>query len=75
MLSQFLKGTEEFGLPSRVRSDHALENVGVARYMLENRGLNRGSMLTGSSVHNSRVECAHRDIYCWCFDFFHQNVQ
>ena len=69
-MNQFIQGTEEYGLPSRVRSDHGLENVGVARYMLENRRHNRGRMLTGSSVHNCRVERTHRDIYAGVLTFF-----
>lgn len=40
------------GLPSHVRTDQGLENVDVARLMLEERGFGRGSILVGSSVHN-----------------------
>lgn len=70
VLVQFLKGVNSYGLPSRVRSDHGLENLKVAQFMLEQRGSERGSMLTGSSVHNCRVERAHRDIYAGVLSFF-----
>ena len=53
VLSLFQQGVSDFGLPS---SDHGRENIEVARFMLNNRGVNRGSMIMGRSVHNQRIE-------------------
>ena len=52
MLNQFQKAVHMHGLPSRVRTDQGLENVDVARLMLEEQGTERASVLVGSSVHN-----------------------
>ena len=62
VLALFQNACQSYGMPSRVRSDHGLENMGVAWMMLECRGVNTGSMITGSSVHNQRVEQLHRDV-------------
>ena len=52
----FLVGVQQHGVPSRERSDQGLENLEVARWMLENRGVGRGSIITGSSIHNQCIE-------------------
>ena len=60
--SLFLKATELYGLPSRVRCDQG-ENVQVAQHMLEHKSVDRRSVIVGSSVHNQRIERLWRDMH------------
>ena len=63
ILSCFLKGVETYGILSRVRSVKDKENVLVADYMMEKRGSDRGSMITGPSTHNQRIERLWRHVF------------
>ena len=58
VLQLFQKAIVRYGLPSKMRVDFGTENVKIARYLLEcpAKGINRGSVITGKSIHNQRIE-------------------
>ena len=68
MLSLSQNGVVWWGLPSHVHCE--MQNFYVGQYMIEHCGEGRGSIITGSSVHNSRVERAHRDVYSGVLTFY-----
>lgn len=47
VLDLFLRSTELYGMPSRVRGDHGTENLRVAEYMEQVNGAGRGSYIWG----------------------------
>lgn len=73
VLDLFVGAIQNYGLPSRVRCDKGTENYGVAHFMLSHpqRGLGRGSVITGRSVHNQRVERFWRDLFIGCISVFY----
>lgn len=50
VLDLFLEGVRQYGLPSRVRGDHGVENLALAGAMEEMRGQGRGSYIFGRWV-------------------------
>lgn len=68
----FLGGIKKYGVPSRVRVDHGTEYVDVGRLMNAVNGEERGSFITGPSVHNQRIERLWRDVFCKVIDRFYK---
>lgn len=64
VLQYFIEGTHDFGLPLRVRGNHDVENVDVARFMVENRGDNRGSFIAGRSQNRETLKGNEQSCDC-----------
>ena len=61
MLKLFVNACEQYGIPSRVRSDHGGENTKVALFLNLVRA--RSSHITGKSTHNQRIERLWLDVH------------
>ncbi|AWP19659.1 Hypothetical protein SMAX5B_013248, partial [Scophthalmus maximus] len=67
----FLSAAQQYGIPSRVRSDKGGKNILVARFMVTSCGLHRNSHITGRSVHNQRIERLWRNVFENVIDLFY----
>jgi hypothetical protein len=63
VLNLFHEARSQWGIPHRCRGDRGSENVLVAEWMINHRGINRGSYIFGRSIHNQRIERLWRDVY------------
>ena len=74
VLHSFIEATQIYGVPSRIRTDKGGENMEIARFMLNHpdRGPGRGSVITGPSTHNTRIERFWRDLFSGCLYLFYQ---
>lgn len=62
VLDVFLAAARVYGVPSRLRGDHGAENVLVASWMEEHRGVRRGSYIWGRQVKSLRFDVYHLNL-------------
>ena len=70
VLDLFKDGVRRFQLPLRVRGDKGGENVLVADFMIQHRGVGNSSYIAGLSVHNTRIERLWRDMRNHTIQFY-----
>lgn len=71
-LRVFIAGLRNFGVPSRICVDGGSEFNFARDLMNLLNGDNRNSALTGSSVHNQRIERLWRDVYAKVLDKYYK---
>ena len=70
VFSSFITAVEQYGIPDHVRTDHGGENIEVWKYMIAAHNIDFSTIITGSSVHNERIERLWRDVNrCVCQQF------
>lgn len=62
-LNFYTGGIKEYGIPSRLRMDNGSEFVHIRSLMDHLNGSDRGSHISGRSVHNQRIERLWRDVF------------
>ena len=62
VLQLFTEAVKMYNMPLRVRMDQGTENTAVARSILDCHGTQEHHVITGSSVHNQRIEHLWRDL-------------
>ena len=62
VLESFAAAVQTYGLPRKIRTDLGGENVDAWEYMVTQHGGDESTIITGSSVHNERIECMWQDI-------------
>ena len=62
VLESFTTAVQTYGLPRKLRTDLGGENVDAWEYMVTQHGGDESTIITGSSVHNERIERMWRDV-------------
>ena len=68
----FLQAVGQYGVPSWIRCDQGRKNMRVAQYMLHRQGVERRSILVGSSVHNQGIEHLWKDSHRCVISMFYR---
>ena len=74
VLESFIAATQTFGFPKKLRTDLGGENIEAWDYMVSHHG-DESCIITGSSVHNERIERMWRDVSCSVITPFNAHLE